>query len=320
MTQSSPLEPQSLGKFWYKTIDDYLAHKGITGEEYSAHHRNEDGILFELTNEKITLTYTLCPPIKKSENRDHHLFIEKLILSFLKEETYFDLNIESDSAEVDIFNFSGEPREYFSGYEEGKSYPAEELIQKVLDYFLAHFNREEGKEVAEEYNALRKESEESKDPEVEIQPEEKRTAKKDETTPSFQRLEIKIDRLLRIAGEHPVTLQGEDAYLKQLYVQAINQDVNNLQILEFEGQRIPYVLVENTEIGGNLGKPFQNLYFVAKDRAPENWQQQIVAYHESLCVKIGHAKAKKRELTLAKHLGREEEYLTWRKEIGKVMK
>lgn len=267
-----------------------------------------------LMDEKISLTYALRISFQESENIKYPLFIEDFNLSFPAEETDFTLTLKGDSAEVETINFLGEPRKHFSGYEEGKSYPAEELIQKVLDYFLIHFNREKGKKVAEEYYALGKES---KDLETKIPSEKKRTAKRDETTPDFQRLESKIDRLLRIAETHPITLQGEDAYLKQLYVQAINRDANNLQILEFKGQKIPYVLVESEEIEGNVGKPFQNLYFVAKDKAPETWQQQIVAYHESLCAKIGHANAKKRELTLAKYLGKEKEYLSWRKKIKK---
>ncbi len=94
--------------------------------------------------------------------------------------------------------------------------------------------------------------------------------------------------------------------------------MNSLQILKFKGKRIPYVLVETTEIGGNMGKPFKNLYFVARDKAPELWQQKIVAYHESLCVKIGHAKAEKRELALAKHLDKERDYLSWIKTIKRI--
>ncbi|MEK6846109.1 MAG: hypothetical protein AABY26_05080, partial [Nanoarchaeota archaeon] len=113
----------------------------------------------------------------------------------------------------------------------------------------------------------------------------------------------------------PLTLRGEDAHLKQLYVQAINEDIGNLQLFEFEEQRIPYVLVNSDDIWGNVGKPFLNLYFVAKDKAPERWQQQIVAYHESLCVKIGHDNAEKEEAKLVQHLGKEKEYVAWRKEV-----
>jgi len=54
-----------------------------------------------------------------------------------------------------------------------------------------------------------------------------------------------------------------------------------------------------------------NLYLVAKDLAPEEWQQQIVAYHESLCSKVGHDEAVKRERKLVDALDKEKEYTDW---------
>jgi hypothetical protein len=86
-------------------------------------------------------------------------------------------------------------------------------------------------------------------------------------------------------------------------------------VLEYEGRRIPYVLVDSSQIEGNVGKPSYNLYFVARDKAPEVWKQQVVALHESLCVKEGHEEATRKELPLVKSLGKETEYLVWRAEI-----
>lgn len=107
----------------------------------------------------------------------------------------------------------------------------------------------------------------------------------------------------------------EGERLKELYTRAINEDVNNLRFFEWEGQRAPYVLVNSVDIWGNVGKPFENLYLVARDRAPEDWQQKIVAYHESLCIKSGHDIAKAKELSLVRALGKEKEYLAWRERI-----
>lgn len=122
-----------------------------------------------------------------------------------------------------------------------------------------------------------------------------------------------VHNLERRVADHPIVLKSEHNYLQELYIKAINNDVNNLKVFEYKGKRIPYVLVGSFDIEGNAGKPSDNLYFVARDKAPEEWQQQIVAVHESLCVKKSHQYAKAEELEVAKLLGKENEYRAWRK-------
>ena len=124
-----------------------------------------------------------------------------------------------------------------------------------------------------------------------------------------------VRRIESRQAEHPISLKDEGTYLSHLYVQAINEDADNLQFFEYDGQRIPYVLVHSSDLEGKPGKPFMNLYLVARDKAPEDWQQRIVALHESVCVREGHEEAKRKELPLAQSLGKEDEYLAWREDI-----
>ncbi len=63
-----------------------------------------------------------------------------------------------------------------------------------------------------------------------------------------------------------------------------------------------------------------DLDFVARDLALEEWQQQIVAVHESRCVKKGHRAARKEERDAARSLGKEKEYRQWRKNIDAKFK
>ncbi len=109
---------------------------------------------------------------------------------------------------------------------------------------------------------------------------------------------------------------SEGEHLSRLYVEAINRDAHNQRFFEYRDKRIFYVLVDSSDIGGNVGKPFHNLYFVARDLAPEDWQQKIVAFHESQCLHFGsHEAAKAKEPRLARFLGKEQEYLVWREQI-----
>ncbi len=110
-------------------------------------------------------------------------------------------------------------------------------------------------------------------------------------------------------------LKPEGVYLGELYVRAINENARNLRFLRYRGEQIPYVLVHSSEIEDMVGKPFNHLYFVARDLAPELWQQKIIAYHESRCVVRGHDYAKAQEVALARSLKVEKEYRRWRARI-----
>ena len=75
------------------------------------------------------------------------------------------------------------------------------------------------------------------------------------------------------------------------------------------------LFLDSSDLEGSPGMVIDNLYFVAKDKAQEDWQQKIIAYHESFCLKIGHKEAKVKELQLAEHLGKQKEYRIWREQI-----
>jgi len=124
-----------------------------------------------------------------------------------------------------------------------------------------------------------------------------------------------LRRLDATTQEHPIILKSDHAYLTDLYTTAVNKNIRNLRTFAHGKKTIPYVLVTSKQLGGTAGRASDNLYFVARDKAPETWQQNIIAYHESLCIKFGHENAKRRELTLAKSLGKEEAYVAWRKQI-----
>ncbi len=140
-------------------------------------------------------------------------------------------------------------------------------------------------------------------------------AQDDKFSGSLEKILQSVKELERIASESPVFLEPEDKYLSRLYVHTINENVDNIQVFEYDNQRYPYVLVDSSDLEGKPGKPFKNLYFVARDFAPEDWQQKIIAYHESLCVRTSHENAKTREIELARSLGKEREYLEWREQI-----
>lgn len=103
--------------------------------------------------------------------------------------------------------------------------------------------------------------------------------------------------------------------LEVLYVRAINESLDNLRFFYYEGRQIPYVLVNDKDILNLGGTAYGNLYFVAKDRFPEEWQQRVTAYHESFCHRRGHGYAKIKERELARFLGKEKEWLKIRKKL-----
>jgi hypothetical protein len=116
-----------------------------------------------------------------------------------------------------------------------------------------------------------------------------------------------------------VYLKSLGRKLEKLYIRVLNTDLSNLRILEFKGKRIPYVLVNNDEILNLGGTYYKNLFFVAKDRFPERWQQDIVAYHEFFDY-AGHEYAKTKEFELAKYMDKEKEWLRIRNEIDEEAK
>lgn len=227
------------------------------------------------------------------------------------------IDVLPESREIDFylaFNFDEEMCNIFADFseEEGRlaknifpfiddgSISSEKVIESVISYL---------KGLAE-------------NPGLVYQKEEDLEQKKLETDDSRKLDEIlgSVRRLEMLASEHPMVLKPDDVYLRELYTRKINQKTGNLRVLRYKGRTIPYVLVGSDEIEGNVGRVSDNLYFVAADKAPEKWQQEIVAYHESWCSKIGHDKARKREIGLARKLGKEQEYLAWRATIdnGKI--
>jgi hypothetical protein len=124
-----------------------------------------------------------------------------------------------------------------------------------------------------------------------------------------------MKRTLETSGDRMLLLSDGD-YLTRLYTAAIQRNADNLRFAECEGEKIPYVLVHSDEIEANVGRVYHNLYFVARDKAPEPWQQQLVAYHESLCAKIGHENARKREKILAEKIGKAQEHQDYLKANG----
>ncbi|MBS3168754.1 hypothetical protein J4216_06510 [Candidatus Woesearchaeota archaeon] len=77
------------------------------------------------------------------------------------------------------------------------------------------------------------------------------------------------------------------------------------------GERFPYV-VTTSEVLGDVGRSEGGLYFVSTDLAKEPWLESIVAYHERFCQSKGHNFAKQKELELARLLGKEKKWLSFR--------
>ncbi|MBM3231836.1 helix-turn-helix domain-containing protein [Candidatus Pacearchaeota archaeon] len=127
-----------------------------------------------------------------------------------------------------------------------------------------------------------------------------------------------VRELRRVVSEHPIVLKSDANYLRELYTEQINRRRDNLRFFMYEGERIPFVLVNSRDLRGFTGRVLHNLYFVAEDLAPEEWQQKIVAYHESLCAIKGHEVAKEMEIKLAKKLKVKKKYELWRKKIDEM--
>ncbi len=133
--------------------------------------------------------------------------------------------------------------------------------------------------------------------------------------PRLDEIVQKMRDLHSVVTEHPLVLKGDDAYLRDLYVRTVNKDIRRLKFFDYKGRRIPFVLVHSRDLESVAGRVSGNLYFVAKDKAPQEWQQYVVAYHESPCANIGHEKAKRREFAVAQYLGHGKEYNVWREKI-----
>ncbi len=253
------------------------------------------------------------------------LLVDGFSISLPGEEGFFMFDFSPDWNSV--FSWEDMPsediperfRKYAFSDEDDRKYSAEEAIDDIVAYVL-ELKPESGFPVPK---SPREEPEQQSRRDEAIQEGEPApdALREERNKPDDLRLE-EILRTVRslhaLASGRAAVLQDEDAYLGELYVRTINDDVNSLQILEHEGRRIPYVLVHSSQIEGNVGKPSNNLYFVARDKAPEVWQQSIVALHESMCVKgghEGHQNARKMELAFAQQLGREKEYLAWRGDV-----
>ena len=192
----------------------------------------------------------------------------------------------------------------FQEYQDGQTYDAQQVVNNIVMYM---------KQFSETANApLTREQESPPEVRQSIQSAQKGV------DPRLEEILQVVRRLDQRTAAHPMLLEGEDRYYTRLYTERINEDVKNLQFFEYNGERIPYILVDSSQIGGNTGKPFKNLYFVAVDHAPEVWQQQIIAVHESMCVKQGHEIARAEEPKVAAMLGKTEEYQIWRTGIDKL--
>lgn len=199
----------------------------------------------------------------------------------------------------------------FLKYQPGSSYPAQEVIENIVSYV---------KGIVDESKRLKDIHKRLGISEEELIREVTSSEQIDKSAGTKQ--DPKLEEILSIVRElkgsvenHRHVLKPDDVYLAELYTKTINEDPNNLQFFEFAGQRIPYVRVQSSDLEGIPGRATGHLYFVAVDKAPEDWQQKIIAYHESLCVKAGHDNAKVREIELARVLGKENEYQTWRESI-----
>lgn len=113
--------------------------------------------------------------------------------------------------------------------------------------------------------------------------------------------------------ERPQTPEG----LRKLYGKLVNQ--GNLRWFNLMGENFPYV-VTTFNATNDVGNSYHGLYFVATDVANEHWKEAIVAYHEFFCQDRGHEFALSQEIKLAKFLGKEKEYQTWRVDIHNGLK
>jgi|GEM_PF-5083883 len=304
---------RKLDELWTSYLTRRLEEVGFTMSDYEANSNGEFSSEIHLGADKniqriIYLEKDTHERIAKAPSYDD-------ISKILKDCVF----INDSATNADIWFYFGmdgttrcerstaPPDKRFEKYEDrekGETYKAQEVIDDIVEYV-----KESGKSgvpKAKDRNCPKPkaESREMKEP-----------ASRDDRT--LNEILQRVKRIERVAIEHPLVMKGEDAYLKEVYLEKINKDRNNLNVFEFDGRRIAYVLVDNPEIWGNGGRYHENLIFVAKDIAKQEWQQKIVAYHESLESEIGHDKAKEKEIELAKALGKEKEYRKWREETDK---
>lgn len=201
-------------------------------------------------------------------------------------------------------------RDFFAEYTSGQSYPSPgKHLEHILNYFLPKIDLARAQEMATQIA-----DEESQKHFTET-PMSKPVFEKD-LHRRLSGIEQSMHHLLSIAqGRHEGprnVLESDGAYLTRLYTDTINRDRDALRFFDYKGQRIPYVLVETADLHGHAGRFMGNLYFVARDAAPEDWQQACIAVHEHLHAKQGnHYGVRKQEKEIARAFGKEKEYSGW---------
>jgi len=204
-------------------------------------------------------------------------------------------------------------------YETGKTYQASEIVDDLVAFALAKGENKPGTitpdktKKASAPDASGRETAESgsRTQRAETETDGGQTA---QTLAEILRT---VKNLERHVETHPMTLKEDGEYLSELYTRTINREADNLRSFRYQGETIHYVLVHSSELEGMPGRVFNNLYFVARNYAREDWQQKIIAYHESMCAKIGHEEAKEKEIELARKLGKAAEYKEWRAQIDR---
>ena len=116
-----------------------------------------------------------------------------------------------------------------------------------------------------------------------------------------------IDTLHNLPSPVPSKSMG------QLYGEHVSS--GDFKVEDILGEIIPYVRT-NSNIIMDTGRVDGGLYFVSTDIANEPWKEQAVAYHEHFCQRKGHKYALKQEQKLVARLGKNKEWLEWRKKIN----
>lgn len=309
-------------KLWTPVFIAEIEQRGLAGGLYSkiVHHATRigigDGALdlnFEFdagsdkygrsmleSGDSFNITETMVIGAGEAEPDDPHVFITFTNDAMGLVQT---VNLDAFSAGKD----------FFTDYTGGQSYPSPgEHLGRILDYFLPKINLAQAQERATRIAGQERQKPSPETPTPESAP----------VRSLVQRLasiEGSMQTLLGIAqGRHEgqrTVLESDEAYLTRLYTNTIHRDRGSLRFFDYNGQRIPYALVQSPDIEGQVGRVFGNLYFVARDLAPHEWQQQIVAVHESLCVAKSHAAARREEIKVARALGKEPEYRAWRETV-----
>ena len=208
---------------------------------------------------------------------------------------------------------------YFAEYEVGKTYPAEETITFILDYFIPRFDVEGARRILAEKAKEDKDDNHIEHP-ASSRSESAKPQEDDQLAVRLANMEATLNQLLQYASERSPAqrglLESDITYFPRLYTDLINRSRNALRFFDYKDQRIPYVLVESSEIEGHAGRYFENLIFVARDAAPEEWQQHVVSVHEYLHSRQGnHRNIRKAERDVASTLGKEKEYAPWFRQI-----